>query len=178
MWLDAKIPGNAPTAPEAISRTFTDMTDVVDKATRSRMMSGIRGKDTAPERMIRSELHRRGFRFRLHYPGLPGRPDLVLPKYRVVIQVNGCFWHRHGCRLFKWPSTNIEKWRAKLEANVVRDEMNVRQYKDLGWRTLLIWECALKGPGRLKLGRIVDEIELWLRSSSDFAEIEGKDFDR
>lgn len=89
------------------------MTDVVDKATRSRMMAGIKGKDTKPEMLIRSELHRRGFRFRKNVKDLPGKPDIVLPKYRAVIMVNGCFWHGHGCRLFKWPSTRPEFWREK-----------------------------------------------------------------
>ena len=89
------------------------MADVVDKATRSRMMAGIKGKDTKPEMLIRSELHRRGFRFRKNVKELPGKPDIVLPKYKAVIMVNGCFWHGHECHLFKWPATRPEFLREK-----------------------------------------------------------------
>jgi DNA mismatch endonuclease, patch repair protein len=137
------------------------------------MMSGIRGQDTSPERLIRQELHRRGFRFRLHYKGLPGRPDIVLPKHRVVIQVHGCFWHRHNCHLFKWPATQSQRWRDKLEANVVRDAANLRAYETMGWRTLIVWECALKGKMRLSLEEVGKLAERWIREGSDFMEICG-----
>lgn len=138
------------------------------------MMSGIRGKNTAPELRVRSELHRRGFRFRLHSKGLPGRPDIVLPKYRAVILVNGCFWHRHGCHLFKWPSTDSEKWREKLEKNVVRDAENLEACNRLGWRVLVIWECALKRAGSSGLIHVMDFAEEWIRSGRDCAEIPEK----
>src|SRR5262245_6595907 len=98
------------------------MADVVSPEVRSRMMSGIRGKNTKPEMVLRRGLHAEGFRFRLHGPALPGRPDLVFPKWSAVIFVHGCFWHRHNCRLFKWPSTKSRFWRAKLTGNVSRDE--------------------------------------------------------
>ena len=155
------------------TRVNINMADIVDRATRSRMMSGIRGQDTSPERLIRRELHRRGFRFRLHHSGLPGRPDIVLPKYRVLIQVNGCFWHRHNCHLFKWPATQSQRWRDKLEANVVRDAANLRACESMGWRTLIVWECALKGKTRLPLEEIGAMAECWIREGSDFLEIGG-----
>ena len=93
------------------------MADVVDRKTRSRMMSGIRGKNTRPELLIRKGLHARGFRFRLHDKRLPGKPDLVLPKYSAVIFVHGCFWHGHDCHLFKWPQSRREFWRKKITRN-------------------------------------------------------------
>lgn len=134
-------------------------------------MAGIRGKNTSPELVVRRELHRRGFRFRLHSMALPGRPDIVLPKYRAVILVNGCFWHRHGCHFFKWPSTDSEKWRQKLEKNFVRDAENLEAFDRLGWRVLVIWECALKGPDRLTVVAVGDLVEAWVRGGKDFAEI-------
>lgn len=149
------------------------MIDIVDQATRSRMMSGIRGKNTSPERLIRSELHRRGFRFRLHYKGLPGKPDIVLPKYRAVILVNGCFWHGHKCHLFKWPATNEEKWRRKIEGNVIRDQDNIAAVRGAGWRTLVVWECALRGPRRMTINSVGGAIEAWLRNGAALCEISG-----
>ena len=147
------------------------MADIVDRPTRSRMMAGIRGKNTTPELAVRRELHRRGFRFRLHSRGLPGRPDIVLPKYRAVILVNGCFWHRHQCHLFKWPSTDTERWRHKLEANVVRDAENVAALGRQGWRTLVIWECALKGPSKRPVESIGAIAEQGLKQGEDHDEI-------
>jgi DNA mismatch endonuclease, patch repair protein len=116
--------------------------DVVDKATRSRMMAGIRGKDTRPERLVRSFLHGHGFRYRLHVKTLPGRPDIVLPKYRTVIFVHGCFWHQHkGCKDATVPKSNIRFWKDKLAGNVERDMRNVTALRRAGWRCLTIWEC-------------------------------------
>jgi len=107
------------------------------------MMSGIRGKDTKPELIVRSFLHRSGLRFRLHAK-LPGRPDLVLPKYRAVIFVHGCFWHRHnGCRYATTPTSNAAFWREKFDVNVRRDARNKRQLRDLGWTVRVIWSCQL-----------------------------------
>jgi DNA mismatch endonuclease, patch repair protein len=114
------------------------MPDIVDAATRSRMMSGIRGRDTAPEMAVRRFLHRQGFRYRVHDPRLPGRPDVVLPRYRTALFVHGCFWHQHpGCRLAAKPGSNVEFWRSKLERN-----SEVRgQLSDMGWRSIIVWEC-------------------------------------
>lgn len=136
------------------------MADVVSPEVRSRMMSGIRGKDTKPEMIVRRGLHARGFRFLLHDRRLPGRPDLVLPKYRTVIFVHGCFWHGHGCHLFKWPKTRGLFWRAKIEANQSRDARALALLQDAGWRPLVVWECELKSQPE-------DSIQKNLESLSD-----------
>jgi DNA mismatch endonuclease, patch repair protein len=107
------------------------------------MMSGIRGKNTKPEIVLRKLLHAEGFRFRLH-TGLAGRPDLVFPKWNAVIFVHGCFWHRHGCSIFKWPSTRPEFWRTKLEGNAARDAKNIIKLMEEGWRVGVVWECSLR----------------------------------
>jgi len=128
------------------------MADVVDKATRSRMMSGIKGKNTKPELLVRRYLHRRGLRYRLHVKGLPGTPDLVLPKYRTVIFVHGCFWHQHlGCRYAAIPKTRQEFWLEKLTANRFRDLANESRLGALGWRVLTIWECEVCDAGLVRL---------------------------
>ena len=117
--------------------------DVVDRATRSRMMSGIRGKNTKPELAVRSYLHRCGLRFRLQ-SALPGKPDIVLPKYRAAVFVHGCFWHRHeGCRFTTTPASNAKFWAKKFADNVRRDAHVRRQLAQLGWRVLVIWSCEL-----------------------------------
>ncbi len=148
------------------------MADVVDPATRSRMMSGIRGKNTKPELLIRKALHARGFRYRLHCD-LPGRPDICLPKHRAVIFVHGCFWHGHGCHLFKWPSTRPEFWRAKIERNCEVDKAAEARLNDLGWRVATVWECALKGKSRLDLGEVIGRCTDWLVSDNERLNIRG-----
>ena len=120
------------------------MTDIVDSQTRSAMMSGIRGKNTKLEIVVRRFLHRMGFRFRLHRRDLPGRPDIVLPRYRTVVEVRGCFWHRHeGCPFAYTPKSNREFWETKLNGNRDRDRRNLRKLGELGWRTVEVWECEL-----------------------------------
>lgn len=152
------------------------MIDVVDKKTRSKMMSGIRGKDTRPEWLIRSGLHKLGFRFRLHYNQLPGKPDMVFPKYRALIMINGCFWHGHNCHLFKWPSTRKDFWEHKISSNQVRDERNLAEYQNQNWRTLIIWECALKGKTRKDPDEVIDLAASWLYSGTVNSEIQGNNF--
>jgi DNA mismatch endonuclease, patch repair protein len=120
------------------------MADIVDVATRSRMMSGIRGKNTNPEMIVRRILHAAGFRYRLHDKKLPGKPDIVLPKCKTVIFVHGCFWHGHMCKKFKWPSTRPEWWREKIEGNFARDRRHVSELQSLGWRAITVWECELQ----------------------------------
>ncbi|MEH6800039.1 MAG: DNA mismatch endonuclease Vsr [Halopseudomonas sabulinigri] len=121
------------------------MTDIVDSATRSRMMSGIRGKDTAPELTVRRFLHARGYRFRLHRKDLPGSPDLILTKHRLVIFVHGCFWHRHpGCFYATSPATRRDFWQNKLNRNAQRDEEQRLLLAGLGWRVLVVWECGIR----------------------------------
>jgi len=108
------------------------------------MMSGIHGKDTKPEILVRRYLHRLGFRFRLHDPKLPGKPDLVLPKYKTVIFVHGCFWHRHqGCKFSSTPKSNTDFWLAKLNGNVARDLVVEEKIKTIGWHRIVIWECEV-----------------------------------
>src|SRR6056297_3949176 len=130
------------------------MADVVDSKTRSRMMSGIKGKHTRPERIVRSGLHNLGFRFRLHARNLPGSPDLVLKRHSAVIFVHGCYWHRHeGCRYATTPSTRKEFWLAKFQANVERDRRTRQALLDAGWRVFVVWECALRRDPR---GTVLD----------------------
>ena len=147
------------------------MVDIVSKTTRSKMMSNIKGKNTVPEILIRRALHKRGFRYRLHDKKLPGKPDMVFPKYKAVIQVHGCFWHRHNCHLFKWPSTRKRFWKEKISSNVERDTRNLMKLNQSGWRTLIIWECALKGRYRLTEVGVIDKTVLWLYSDQPGFEI-------
>ncbi|AZV95394.1 very short patch repair endonuclease [Bordetella sp. J329] len=112
---------------------------------RSRMMSSIRGKNTRPERTLRSLLFVRGFRYRLHVRKLPGSPDLVFPKHKAVVFVHGCFWHRHdGCRYTTTPQTNEDFWQRKFQGNVDRDKRNMEMLRSLGWRVATVWECAMR----------------------------------
>jgi DNA mismatch endonuclease (patch repair protein) len=149
------------------------MTDVVDKATRSRMMRGIRGKDTKPELLIRKALFARGFRYRLHDKRLPGKPDLVFPAYNAVVFVHGCFWHGHKCHLFKWPQTRKEFWRKKINRNRAVDRQAVRRLKEQGWYVLTVWECAIKGKKRKPLNKVADRISRWLETGKMDLEISG-----
>ena len=118
--------------------------DVVDRTTRSRMMSGVRAKNTSPEIFIRQGLHALGFRFRLHAKDIPGKPDIVLPKHRALIIVHGCFWHGHGCRYCKTPKTNTAFWQEKIQGNKLRDNRILQLQLDAGWRCLVVWECAVR----------------------------------
>ena len=147
------------------------MTDVVSSVVRSRMMAGIRGKNTRPELLIRSLLHKKGFRFRLHDGTLPGNPDLVFRKYRAVIFVQGCFWHGHGCHLFKWPATRKKFWKTKINVNRKNDILSHQRLASAGWRVLDIWECALKG--RMKIGseKVLSKTTGWLKSRTRILEI-------
>lgn len=149
------------------------MADVVDTKTRSRMMSGIRGKDTKPELVIRKKLHALGFRYKLHDKKLPGKPDLVFPKYNAVIFVNGCFWHGHNCHLFKWPTSREEFWRNKITRTKEKDRENIEKLLKDGWRILQIWECALKGRERLPIETIIEHAALWLQSEQLQLDIRG-----
>ncbi|WP_092169815.1 very short patch repair endonuclease [Pseudomonas sp. NFACC37-1] len=121
--------------------------DIVSKEVRSRMMAAIRGSNTSPEMKVRKLLHRHGFRYRLHSRKLPGRPDLVLPRYNVCIFIHGCFWHRHpGCRYASTPSTRIDFWHQKFEQNVNRDLRNRNELLQSGWRVIELWECGIRRP--------------------------------
>ena len=147
------------------------MTDVVDVKTRSRMMSNIRSKNTSPELLIRKALHARGFRYRVHARNLPGTPDLVLPKYKAVIFVHGCFWHGHHCRYFKVPQTRQAFWLEKIGKNQMRDEQQVATLRALNWRVLIIWECAVRSMKKQRTPLLIDQIVYWLLQGSEFAQI-------
>jgi len=121
------------------------MTDIVSASLRSRMMAGIKGRDTAPEWIVRRYLHAAGLRFRIHMRTLPGTPDLVFPRHRAVILVHGCFWHRHiGCRFATFPGTRTEFWRTKFDRNAERDRHNEAALRSAGWTVITAWECEVR----------------------------------
>lgn len=136
------------------------MTDVHTPEQRSFNMSRIRGADTKPEILLRSLLHRAGFRFRKNVRSLPGTPDIVLPKFQTVIFVHGCFWHRHeGCRFATIPKSNEAFWKAKFAANVQRDRFNEGRLNAAGWKIIIVWECMIKPDSEGLLGRLRRELE-------------------
>lgn len=143
------------------------MTDVVSSEKRSQMMSGIRSKDTRPEMIVRRALHARGFRYRLHAKDLPGKPDLVFPRYKSVVMVHGCFWHGHDCPLFKVPGTRTEFWMAKIGRNRERDAEVRQALAGLGWRVLEVWECELRAAKKAGYLPVVERIAAWLCSAAD-----------
>lgn len=121
------------------------MPDIISKEKRSRLMAQVKSRDTKPEIAVRSLIHRAGFRFRLHRNNLPGKPDIVLTRYKTIVFVHGCFWHQHtGCKRAKLPSTNFEFWERKLRNNQIRDEAVSKKLNELGWKIKVIWECSLK----------------------------------
>ena len=147
--------------------------DNVTSEVRSRMMAGIRSKNTMPELAIRSALHRRGYRFRLHRKDLPGKPDILFPKYRAVILVHGCFWHGHSCHLFRWPKTRGEFWKQKINSNIVRDRKLLLALTRSGWRVATIWECSMKGRTRQPIESIAERCATWLESDEEELELRG-----
>ncbi len=139
------------------------MVDVVDPVTRSRMMANIKGKNTRPELELRKALHALGLRFRIHGKHLPGKPDIVLPRWKAAVFVHGCFWHRHeGCRFASSPATRSDFWNEKFAANVARDRRNQKQLLDIGWKVKVVWECDLKSKGA---NAIALEVRQWLRDA-------------
>ena len=148
------------------------MADVFDSRTRSRVMATIRSKDTSPELLLRSFLHRKGFRFRLHVRDLAGRPDIVLPKYRVALFVHGCFWHQHsGCVLAAFPSSNRDFWKKKLEGNRLRDSRQIASLRSEGWRVGVVWECAARKG--IADARTLAALERWLLKPRGYREFPG-----
>lgn len=136
-------------------------------------MAAIRGRDTKPELVLRRNLHALGFRFRLHSKHLPGRPDMVFPKFQAVLFVNGCFWHGHGCDLFRWPKTREAFWRDKIGANVARDQRALTALQGAGWRTGVVWECAIKGRSRLEPAAMITAVANWLHSDDSILDLAG-----
>lgn len=183
--LQAKLDDHGAPVVDALFRPFLDfgcsrmafavscMVDVVSKTDRARMMSGIRGKNTTPELLIRRFLHSSGFRYSLHERTLPGCPDLVLKRYRAVVFVHGCFWHRHeGCKYAATPATRPDFWMAKLEGNRNRDEMARQKLLEMGWRVAVVWECALRHELQATLDGLRDFI-LSDRICQSFARTQG-----
>ena len=149
------------------------MADVLTPEQRRLNMSRIRGKDTKPELTLRRGLHALGLRFRLHRKDLPGRPDIVFPRYRAAVLVHGCFWHGHDCPLFKWPATRREFWQTKIEGNRARDLSDVAGLAAVGWRVLVVWECALKGPARLPVDAVLATVIAWLDTEEPAGVVQG-----
>ncbi|MFK0033575.1 very short patch repair endonuclease [Pseudomonas monteilii] len=141
--------------------------DIVNAATRSQMMSNIKSKNTSPELTIRKALHSRGFRYRIHPAELPGKPDLLLPKFNTAIFIHGCFWHGHDCKYFKIPKTRTEFWQKKINENKARDQKQIEALTSKGWRVLIVWECAIrqmKSEGSTELIELIIE---WILSPSN-----------
>jgi DNA mismatch endonuclease (patch repair protein) len=150
------------------------MADVVSRLVRSRMMAGIRGKNTRPEIIIRKGIHRAGFRFRLHSRSLPGKPDIVLPKWNAVIFVHGCFWHGHRCHLYRTPKTRKSFWLRKIRRNRQVDAGALKALRKTGWRVGIVWECAIKGRTKLPAEKIFSQCASWICGARPFMEIKGK----
>lgn len=147
------------------------MADVLTPEQRRHNMQRVSGRNTKPEMLLRRSLHARGFRYSLHRRDLPGKPDLVLPKYCAVIFVHGCFWHRHeGCRYTTTPTTRSEFWQAKFDANVARDSAVRTKLLEDGWRVATVWECALRKPDQV--GTTTDRLAAWLLVGSVSMEID------
>lgn len=155
------------------------MADVVSPAARSRMMSGIKNSNTQPEILVRCEMHRRGFRYTLRNKELPGKPDIVFKKYRSVIFIHGCLWHRHECHLFKWPCADnppkAEFWRNKINGNYERDARQLAVLIEQHWRVAIVWECALKGRLKMSVTEVGQLLAEWLMSERSRMEVSGVD---
>ena len=148
------------------------MIDVVDEQTRSRIMANIRGRNTGPEIFLRKRLHATGLRFRLYVKGMPGKPDLIFPKFRAVCFVHGCFWHQHkNCQYASVPASRTEYWLAKFENNRTRDIANVKALRDLGWRVAVVWECDLK---KGKTEETVARVYAWVRGTENLFRSDGR----
>ena len=147
--------------------------DIVSPEVRSRMMSGIRTRNTKPEVLFRKGLHGRGYRYRLHPTDIPGKPDFVLARHRVATFVHGCFWHQHDCALFKMPSTRRDFWQAKLDRNRRRDAAVAENVVMAEWRLLTVWECAIRGRHQIGLDTALDQVEQWLPTTEPRLQIRG-----
>ena len=136
-------------------------------------MAGIHSKNTKPETIIRKGLHAKGFRYSMHSKGVPGKPDIVMPRWHVVIFVNGCFWHRHGCYLSKMPKTNTAFWESKLAANKRRDVLVKQQLAATGWRTATVWECATRGKSIVEyFPYLIEKLTDWIRNKPESPTLE------
>ena len=154
------------------------MADITSSENRSRMMSGIRAKNTRPEMQVRRALFERGFRYRLHSRALPGTPDLVLRRYGAVVFVHGCFWHGHDCSFFRWPATRPEFWRTKITRNREVDGEARIKLRAAGWRVLTVWECALRGRTDEQCHAVYDAAADWMRGTVAELELDWQLGDR
>jgi len=142
------------------------LADIISPEQRSALMSRIRGKNTKPEQLVRRGLFSKGFRFRLHDTKLSGKPDLVFPKYRTVLFVNGCFWHGHNCILFRMPSTNRAFWETKIKRNRENDASNIALLAAEGWKVITLWECAIRGKDDQDVSTVLDLLAELIRENS------------
>lgn len=148
------------------------MADVHDKATRSKNMRAIATRDTAIEKRLAGLLQEQGMAFHVQDATLPGRPDFVVDEYRCVIFTHGCFWHHHDCHLFKVPATRTEFWLNKIGKNVERDRRGMLRLRELGWRVLIVWECALRGRLKLSDAALAERLEEWICGGGPTAQID------
>ena len=144
--------------------------DNVDKTTRSKIMFKVGQKNTGPEMKLRKSLHRIGLRYRLHDKKLPGSPDIVFSRFKAVLFVHGCFWHRHGCKATTTPGTNVDFWRKKFDENIARDRRHINKLLDSGWRVAVVWECILKGI-RTEPETVARHVREWLGTNETFTSI-------
>lgn len=161
--------------PDVAERKAIEATgDVLTPEQRRLVMSRIKGKNTKPEMLLRRGLHRRGLRYRIHGKDIPGQPDLVFPRHHAVVFVHGCFWHGHGCSLFRWPKTRAAFWKKKIDSNKERDRGALIALRAKRWRALVVWECAMRGSQRRGLADLLNRAEAFIRESEvAFAEITG-----
>jgi len=150
------------------------VSDVHTPLQRSFNMSRIRGADTKPELVLRRGLHAHGLRYRLHVRELPGTPDIVFASHKVAVFVHGCFWHGHECDMFRWPATRADFWRAKIGSNRQRDEHALKALRSAGWRTLVVWECALRGSRKLPAERVVEACVAFAHGTTKSKTIVGR----
>lgn len=150
------------------------MPDVHTPEVRSKNMRAIRCRDTKPEIWLRKSLHSLGLRYRVSAKELPGKPDLLFPKFKAVIFVNGCFWHAHNCHYFRLPSTRKDFWAKKLGENVRRDERNIKMLLEKGYRVLIVWECAIKGRHKIKSDQLIAAVSEWIKHSACSGCVDGK----
>lgn len=143
------------------------MADIMNTATRSRMMASIRGKNTKPELTIRKALYAKGLRYKLHVRELPGKPDLVFLKYKTVVFVHGCFWHQHGCAKSTIPKTNVEFWTMKLETNRARDKLQIIELLSTDWRVAVIWECTVIKYLKEEMPILIEKVANWITASNE-----------
>lgn len=160
--------------PNVGSQSGEAVADRLSTTERSLRMASVRQRDTSPERIIRSLLHRAGFRFRTSVRRLAGSPDIVLPRWRTVIFVHGCFWHGHDCHLYKLPATRTDFWRSKVVANITRDRNAIDALHKAGWKTIVVWQCSITGKSRLKSDALSRVLVAAVNGNTPMIEVRGQ----